>query len=124
MEDPENIHEIAIAKLYLEDLACTAALHLEDKCTKNPYGDFESYEDCRSFFENVLKDLDEEPWKDGGHCGDCTSMACTCSRCAYESYLEDARKEIKKYMTDRTKWFKIRRRVWHFIGRTLGVDKE
>lgn len=122
MEDPENIHEIAIAKLYLEDLACTAALHLEGKC-KLSDADFESYENCRSFFQEIVELLKTETWKDGKHCGDCTNFACTCPRCAYEFYLEEARKEIKKYM-EKTKWFKLRRKIWHFVGRILGVDKE
>lgn len=121
MEDPENIHEIAIAKMYLEDLACTAALHLEDKC-KDYEGDFENYQNCRDVFQETLEQLDIEPWKDGKHFGDCTRFACSCARCEYETWLEAARKEIRKYM-QKSKWYKIRRRIWYFIGRLLGVSK-
>jgi DNA-directed RNA polymerase subunit N (RpoN/RPB10) len=34
----------------------------------------------------------DEAWKNGGHCGDCTKVPMTCFRCMCESRLETARK--------------------------------
>lgn len=36
--------------------------------------------------------LDEEPWADGKHCGDCTKDAHTCARCLVEQAERDARR--------------------------------
>lgn len=36
--------------------------------------------------------MDRDPyWKDGGHCGDCTSVPMTCGRCLCERYEQEIR---------------------------------
>jgi len=52
-------------------------------------------------YQRCMKDpLEEEPWKDGKHLGDCTNDPCSCCRCLYEESIEDVKKELNKLGID------------------------
>ena len=45
-----------------------------------------------AFMRQIESSLDNEPWANGKHSGDCTKTAHTCSRCFIENYEEQADK--------------------------------
>lgn len=50
----------------------------------------EEYERC------IKAPLNDEPWRDGKHLGDCTGDPCPCSRCIYEGLIEEAQEILQK----------------------------
>lgn len=55
----------------------------------------EGAEGALAWMRRMESGLDEEPWKDGKHSGDCTKTAHTCSRCFIESYERKAAEMLK-----------------------------
>lgn len=49
-------------------------------------------EQAVAFSRRLEAGLDEDPWSDGRHCGDCTSQPMTCTRCL----IEDAEREARE----------------------------
>lgn len=47
-------------------------------------------EDALAWMRRYETALNEEPWVDGKHCGDCTKQPMSCARCFIESYEEKA----------------------------------
>jgi len=45
-----------------------------------------------------LQALQEDPWANGRHYGDCTQVPMSCFRCIVDEYYERAEKEIKKFI--------------------------
>jgi len=54
-------------------------------------------------WNNYLKALNEEPWKDGKHEGDCTTVPMTCIRCLVERYYKCAKEEVEKLFNESSK---------------------
>ena len=53
-------------------------------------------EEAVSFIRRIEKSLDEEPWADGKHEGDCTKQPMTCIRCMIEGAEDEARKRFEE----------------------------
>lgn len=93
----ELIDEIAVMFLYMEEVhtkydpgsvkfAADLSNHFNKPIAVGDLLDFESLDDCRDWWEWLVGMLDDEPWKDGKHLGDCTKVAATCFRCIAEQY--------------------------------------
>lgn len=97
-----TIDEIAGLILYMDDII----INDEDN---NPYMMINGekvrfrreYDDPLSAikkFKGFVKVMEEEDcWKDGKHCGDCTKVPATCFRCLVEDYRARASKLIEYF---------------------------
>ena len=48
-----------------------------------------------------LNALNEEPWANGQHYGDCTQVPMSCFRCIVDEYYEKAEREIRKHIGEK-----------------------
>jgi hypothetical protein len=75
-DEPSNVREAALCLLAAD------ALLADDARTA---------EAALSWTRRLEQALDEEPWADGKHSGDCTKTAHTCTRCVIEELEGEAR---------------------------------
>ena len=53
---------------------------------------------CIELWIKHLNALNEDPWANGQHYGDCTQVPMACFRCIVDEYYERAEEEIKKHI--------------------------
>lgn len=92
-----RIDEVAAVFFYLEE----GPAWLDE-----PYMiEYDTFDEAREEFLRVANVVDtEEPWKEGGHRGDCTAYPATCLRCFVEEYREYARQWLD--------WFDNGEELW------------
>lgn len=54
------------------------------------HDEHETLASAEQWWQRCLASLDEKPWANGRHCGDCTKQALTCMRCLIEGFQEAA----------------------------------
>lgn len=84
---PDHLHEDTYEDMVLEVATLLMAADF--------VWDMGDADQAMSFARGIRGSLEEWPWKDGAHSGDCTKTCHTCSRCLFEKYIPMARRMLE-----------------------------
>ena len=94
------LDEVAAVFFFLEDYTMQFLDNTKFSELDGVFPEWDDFETARMAYSNFVNELDNKPWNDGQHCGDCTNVPFTCTRCLVEGYREPAQKWLREFTGD------------------------